>query len=207
VFVSFFPWSIKLPWLIGMLRKQTDATDRYLLYGIVVIFGVFTLVATKLPHYTLPAFPLLALLLARHWPVDSSHFRTFSVIAIVTAIVSAACAIVLPPLVASRFPSYSLFKQSRSDLRPDMEFASADYNEPSLVWYFRSQVKTFLTPIRSKNVADFLSKPGPRFVIVPSNMAADLAARAENNWKTFSTRGFNVPKGKRVDLTLILKPE
>ena len=41
--------------------------DTYLLWGIAIIFVIFTLVSTKLPHYTLPAFPLLALLLARHW--------------------------------------------------------------------------------------------------------------------------------------------
>ena len=41
--------------------------DTYLLSGIAIIFVIFTLVSTKLPHYTLPAFPLLALLLARHW--------------------------------------------------------------------------------------------------------------------------------------------
>ena len=41
--------------------------DIYLLSGIAVIFVIFTIVSTKLPHYTLPAFPLLALLLARHW--------------------------------------------------------------------------------------------------------------------------------------------
>lgn len=215
VFVSFFPWSFKLPWLCSRLRNQYDSTDAYLLSGILVIFGVFTLVATKLPHYTLPAFPLLALLLARHWCVsksaaaDSSAIRWLKIMAIATASTWVACAIALPPFVARWFPSpsYVLFEESRSDLRLDMEFASVDYTEPSLVWYFRSQVKTFLTPIRSKNVADFMSKPGPRFVIVPSNLAADLKAGAENNWKTYSTQGFNVPKGKRVDLTLILKPE
>src|SRR5438552_2540409 len=78
VFVSFFPWSIKLPWLVRKLCRNREAgvaapgyngnpIDIYLLAGIAVIFIIFTLVSTKLPHYTLPAFPLLALLLARHW--------------------------------------------------------------------------------------------------------------------------------------------
>ena len=78
VFISFFPWSIKLPWLIRKLWRKEKAgvsapaysgllIDTYLLWGIAIIFVIFTLVSTKLPHYTLPAFPLLALLLARHW--------------------------------------------------------------------------------------------------------------------------------------------
>ena len=78
LFISFFPWSIKLPWLIRKLWRNREAVvdapgysrspvDTYLLWGIAVIFVIFTLVSTKLPHYTLPGFPLLALLLARHW--------------------------------------------------------------------------------------------------------------------------------------------
>ena len=65
--VSFFPWSIKLPALWKNLRAQRDATDQFLLAGALIIFGIFTLVQTKLPHYTLPAFPLLALLVARRF--------------------------------------------------------------------------------------------------------------------------------------------
>ena len=49
--------------------------DTYLLSGIAVIFVIFTLVSTKLPHYTLPAFPLLALLLARHWSQGAAVSR------------------------------------------------------------------------------------------------------------------------------------
>ena len=49
--------------------------DTYLLSGIAIIFVIFTLVSTKLPHYTLPAFPLLALLLARHWSQGAAVSR------------------------------------------------------------------------------------------------------------------------------------
>src|SRR5262249_42630033 len=72
VFVSFFPWSFKLPWLVKTVRQRCDSIDVYLLAGILFVFGIFTLVATKLPHYTLPAFPLLSLLLARHWSEEVS---------------------------------------------------------------------------------------------------------------------------------------
>src|SRR5260370_16840541 len=78
VFGSFFPWSLKLPWLVRKLWRErktgiadpgynVNNIDAYLLAGIGIIFIIFTLVKTKLPHYTLPAFPLLALLLPRHW--------------------------------------------------------------------------------------------------------------------------------------------
>src|SRR5438094_92087 len=78
VFLSFFPWSIKLPWLVQKLlrRNKTGVTDpgysrnsidTYLATGIAIVFIIFTFVSTKLPHYTLPAFPLLTLLFAWHW--------------------------------------------------------------------------------------------------------------------------------------------
>jgi 4-amino-4-deoxy-L-arabinose transferase-like glycosyltransferase len=55
VFFSFFPWSIKLPWLAKKLRRERDLTDIYLLWGVAIVFGIFTLVTTRLLHYTLPA--------------------------------------------------------------------------------------------------------------------------------------------------------
>jgi 4-amino-4-deoxy-L-arabinose transferase-like glycosyltransferase len=242
IFVSFFPWSIKLPWLVRRLwRRQTgiadpgdsrNKVDNYLLTGIGIIFVIFTLVATKLPHYTLPAFPLLALLLARHWfakerwvagkldglkmssssgsgvePAPASRHPLFKTIAIATACVWIAIALVVPPLVAQFFPAYQLFRESRTDLQPNMQFASVEFEEPSLVWYFRFRVQSFLTRLNKKNAVDFMSKPGPRFVIVPTSLVHGLFPNHPEAWRSFSTRGFNITKGKQVDLTLVLKSE
>ena len=220
VFVSFFPWSIKLPWLIRRLcrKKATiadpgysrNAIDNYLITGISIIFVIFTLVATKLPHYTLPAFPLLALLLARHWQGVAAikhHCFLFRNIAMSAACAWIAIALVVSPLVARFFPAYQLFQESRAYLQSNMQFASVEFEEPSLIWYFRSRVQSFLTRLNKKNAVDFMSRPGPRFVIVPTSAAETLFADRPQDWKSFSTRGFNVAKGKFVDLTLVLKPD
>jgi 4-amino-4-deoxy-L-arabinose transferase-like glycosyltransferase len=221
IFVSFFPWSIKLPWLIRQLRRQKKAgisnhgnsgneIDNYLLTGIAVIFVIFTLVSTKLPHYTLPAFPLLALLLARHWQgavSATNHGSSFRTIATSAACVCVAIALVVPPLVARFFPAYQLFRESHTYLQTNTQFASVEFEEPSVVWYFRSRVQGFLTRLNKKNAVDFMSKSGPRFVIMPTSVARTLFADPPRDWKIFSTRGFNVAKGKFVDLTLVLKPE
>src|SRR4029077_9819211 len=66
VFVSFFPWSIKLPALARQLWRERDGIDKYLINGVAIVFLLMTVVKTKLPHYTLIAFPLLSLLMARH---------------------------------------------------------------------------------------------------------------------------------------------
>jgi 4-amino-4-deoxy-L-arabinose transferase-like glycosyltransferase len=220
VFVSFFPWSIKLPWLVRKLRRERKAgiadpgyswnsIDKYLVTGIAIIFIIFTLIKTKLPHYTLPAFPLLALLLARHWQgaaIANRHSR-FRTIATVTACVWIAIALAIPPMVARLFPAYQLFQESGASLQPNMQFASVEFEEPSLVWYFRSRVKGFLAPLNRRRILEFMSAPGPRFVILPTPVTGTLFANRPANWQTFSTSGFNIAKGKRVDLTLVLKPE
>jgi hypothetical protein len=88
-----------------------------------------------------------------------------------------------------------------------MQFASVEFEEPSLVWYFRSRVKGFLTPLNKRRATEFMSMSGPRFIILPTPVAGTLFANSPQHWKFFSTSGFNTAKGKRVDLTLVLKPE
>jgi 4-amino-4-deoxy-L-arabinose transferase-like glycosyltransferase len=237
VFISFFPWSIKLPWLIRKLWRNREAgvihlrqgyggqaapgysgipIDTYLLSGIAIIFVIFTLVSTKLPHYTLPAFPLLALLLARHWhqgaavsrpPTTESRGSLFTTIAVATACVWIAVALVVPQIVARFFPAYQLFQVSRESLRPNMQFAAVEFQEPSLVWYFRSRVQGFFTPLNKRRAAEFMSASDPRFIVLPTPVAGELFSNPPAGWRFFTVNGFNIVKGKRVDLTLVLKPE
>jgi 4-amino-4-deoxy-L-arabinose transferase-like glycosyltransferase len=226
IFISFFPWSIKLPWLVRKLwskrlaaaRDRGDKIDMYLISGITIIFIIFTLVKTKLPHYTLPAFPLLSLLLARHLPNQGTALSKaptavenrrslFKSIAIAAACVYLAIALFAAPFAARLFPSAQLYRQSRDYLRPEMQFGAVGFNEPSVVWYFRSRVGSFVTPLKKGDAADFMAETGARFIILPTALVGDLFASRPANWKNFQTRGFNVAKGKQVDLTLILKPE
>jgi len=227
VFISFFPWSMKLPWLVQRLWRERRAgiadpgdsankIDAYLLTGTTIIFIIFTLIKTKLPHYTLPAFPLLALLLARHWQqaapfqaptVVRSRRSLFEIIAVGAACIWIAIAFVVPPIAARFFPAYQLFQQSRASLQSNMQFASIEFDEPSLVWYFRSRVKGFLTPLNRRRAAEFMSAPDPRFIVLPTPLAGSLFTTAPQSSEFFTVSGFNIAKGKRVDLTLVLKPE
>jgi 4-amino-4-deoxy-L-arabinose transferase-like glycosyltransferase len=209
IFVSFFPWSIKLPWLTKNLWRRRDSIDNYLITGVAIIFVIFSLIKTKLPHYTLSAFPLLALLLARHWQgaAVANRRSLFVTIAITTACVWLAIALAIPPMVARFFPAYQLLQVSRTSLLPNMQFASVEFEEPSLVWYFRARVKGFLTPLNKRRATEFMSASGPRFIILPTPVAGPLFADSPQHWKFFSTSGLNIAKGKRIDLTLVLKPE
>ena len=203
IFASFFPWSIKLPALTKKLWRQRDKIDIYLLCGAGVIFVIFTLIKTKLPHYTLPAFPLLALLAARH--IESERFlRSAATFAFCLYL---AVAFVAAPAASYFFPATQLYRQTQNELRSEMEFGALDFQEPTLVWYFRSKVKGWMTALKPKNAAEFMQKAGPRFIILPTADVLKTFPDLPANWRIYRTSGFNVAKGKHVDLALVLKPE
>jgi 4-amino-4-deoxy-L-arabinose transferase-like glycosyltransferase len=203
IFASFFPWSIKLPSVTTKLWRERDQIDIYLLCGAGIIFVIFTLIKTKLPHYTLPAFPLLALLAARK--IDSERFlKSAATFAICLYL---ALAFFAGPFAAQFFPAAQLYRQVGNQLKPEMEFGAVDFQEPSLVWYFRSRVKGWMTALKQKNAVEFMQKSGPRFLILPTAMVAQTFPDVSPTWKIFPASGFNVAKGKDVDLTLVLKPE
>jgi 4-amino-4-deoxy-L-arabinose transferase-like glycosyltransferase len=201
VFASFFPWSIKLPVLWKNLRAQRDSTDQFLLTGAFVIFGIFTLVQTKLPHYTLPAFPLLALLVARRF----ESLRLAKALPIVATAVYLAIALFVSPFLARFFPSYTLAHNSRSNLKSEMEFGAIDFTEPSLVWYFRDQIHGFMTPLKRKEAGEFMARGGSRFIVLPTESIAEIFPNVDASWSSYRATGFNIPKGRRVDLTMLLK--
>ncbi len=69
---GFFPWCLALPWAVwrGLRDPRDDPRARpWLLLALwtVVVLGFFTLSPFKLPHYGLPAFPAMALLVAKLW--------------------------------------------------------------------------------------------------------------------------------------------
>jgi len=203
IFASFFPWSIKLPSLTKKLWHERDRIDIYLLSGAGIVFVIFTLIKTKLPHYTLPAFPLLALLAARHF--ESELFLRSAATAAICLYLP--LALFAAPFAARFFPAKQLFQQAEKELRTEMELGAVDFQEPSLVWYFRSRIKGWMTPLNSKSAAEFMQKDGPRLVILPTETGANALPSPPPTWKTFSTSGINVAKGRSVALSLILKPE
>ena len=206
VFISFFPWSIMLPALAKRLWRERDLVDKYLIFGAAIIFVLMTVVKTKLPHYTLTAFPLISLLLARHL-FELQWSPRFAMRTAVTAVaLSLGVSLFVFPLVARTFPSAELFKKSRNDLLPEMDFANVDYFEPSVVWYFRSRAHGFFRGLNPDMVHKFMTYPGPRFVIVPTELAKTTYPQIPPGWKSYTVHGFTFVKGRPTDLTMILKP-
>lgn len=208
-FLSFFPWSIWLPGLVCFhwrKRKEWDAAELYLVTGVILVFAIFTLSRTKLPHYTLPAFPFLALLLARWWGQHRSEvqMKRWKIGAIVAG--------VLLPLIGSRvlapyLPSRLLYQASAGWMPPETELATVDFHEPSITWEFRKDLETFTTALKPKAAKKWMAQPGPRACIYPEGKTQKLFPSGTDGWQIAKVQGVNLVRGKKVDLALAYKPK
>ncbi|MDT7971886.1 MAG: glycosyltransferase family 39 protein [Armatimonadota bacterium] len=82
-FLALFPWSLRLPFafvhaLSSLTSRQSLIASRsscevWMAWWALSVVGLFSLVATKLPHYLFPALPALAWLLARQWQTPASR--------------------------------------------------------------------------------------------------------------------------------------
>jgi 4-amino-4-deoxy-L-arabinose transferase-like glycosyltransferase len=111
VFVGFFPWSVFLgPTLVETYRRIRDGHPWRVGYifvscWAVAVIGFWSLVAMKLPHHILPAYPALALLTAAFvyaWITEPSRAgRWWMRNASVTLVVVGIGILVALPIVAS----------------------------------------------------------------------------------------------------------
>jgi 4-amino-4-deoxy-L-arabinose transferase-like glycosyltransferase len=209
VFASFFPWSFFLPRLIRS-KFQAPAQgeiENYLLPGIATTFILFTLVSTKLPHYTLPCFPLLSLWLALNWETFVPSKKLFPRMAISMAVLATVISLAGFSLARPCFPDAEMFSKTKPFLKPEMEFASAVYQEPGLVWYFRGEVRGFYRPLDLAALPSFMAAPGVRFCILPTAKIPDAFPNIPPSWPQTRLHGMDFAHFKRVDLTMLLKPD
>lgn len=63
--ITAWPWSLLMPFaLILGWRRREEPVVRFCLAWLIGTWALFEIVPTKLPHYTLPAFPALSVLIA-----------------------------------------------------------------------------------------------------------------------------------------------
>jgi 4-amino-4-deoxy-L-arabinose transferase-like glycosyltransferase len=210
IFVSFFPWCIYLPGTFSRLRRGLDLSERYLLGGVILIFLVFTLIQTKLPHYTLPAFPLLAILTARQLnPLGPARFLAGATVALYALV-----GLIGFSWVAPYFPSKAAYESAKPSLTAETRVAYTGYDEQSLVWYFRYAVTPFLVRLSPPEVAHFLDSRSSGVCVVTKS---DLAQVTINpGWKQISISGFDfarwkirhsgiLPLPEPIDLVVLIK--
>ncbi|MCW5556272.1 MAG: glycosyltransferase family 39 protein [Verrucomicrobiae bacterium] len=195
VFLSFAPWSIRLPWLVGPWRRnRLDADQHYLRHGVLVIFVVFTLVRTKLPHYTLPAFPLLALWLATEWNKVGGPGRVWHRTAWGAAVLNLTLGLVVAPLLRPWFLTRSLVAAVAPYVRPGTQVATVDFLPPSFVWYVRRHSHSFVEPMAPEAARSFMTAPGPRMLALPSHRLDQLGPVPEG-FRRLDVSGFDPGAG------------
>jgi 4-amino-4-deoxy-L-arabinose transferase-like glycosyltransferase len=199
LFPSFAPWSLWIPAAIRFHRKNSTELSSYLLSGVVTIFAVFTLSRTKLPHYTLPALPLLALLLAIWWRQERKPASLFRKVAAITAAIFILVPLFVFPRIAALSASESIASLLAPVLPKDTAVALVDYEEPSLIWALRRELSGFPLKISAAKVPAWLEEPGPRCCI----LSAALAQNVEGPWGRRESAGWNFAKGKRIKLVAL----
>jgi 4-amino-4-deoxy-L-arabinose transferase-like glycosyltransferase len=208
-FLSFFPWSLKVPtalWAWWPSRKA-DAFGWYLVLQAALVFLVFTLVRTKLPHYTLPAFPMLSLWLALRLTTQSGSVQWLTWTATAMCLLGLLVTLGLFSLVKPYFVAANLYHQARSFCSPNMEFASVGFDEPSLVWEFRRATTNYLQHLTAEQAEQFLQKAGPRMLILPTQALTAELRTAATNLLTFHAAGLDTARFRRIELTAVVKPE
>jgi 4-amino-4-deoxy-L-arabinose transferase-like glycosyltransferase len=214
--IGALPWS---PLLVTQRRRlfadrAFDETDRYLLWNAGLIFAVFSLIVTKLPHYTLPAFPFLALFFARRWVLAGLNPATPAQLLIRVGMIITLLTLIAVPLALreGRTPSPVgvLVQERKDELHPDTQFALVDFREPNAIWEMRRIVTNPAIFISESDVISYLKQLGPRAVILSTPVWETLKAGADPGWKTCEAHGFNAARYKRfsfvpLDLTLVTK--
>ncbi len=199
IFPSFAPWSFWLPAAIRSLWRRPDPATAYLLSGAVLTFGIFTLSRTKLPHYTLPAFPYLALLLAIWWQ-EARPSTLWLRTALATALVFTLLPLLAFPFIKTLSATESLMARLSPELAEDCAIALVDYREPSLIWAVRAKVKGFPEMLEESQTAQWLAQPGNRICILTASAAQNIP----NAGKVRATAdGWNFAKGKRLSLVAL----
>jgi 4-amino-4-deoxy-L-arabinose transferase-like glycosyltransferase len=187
-FFSFFPWCLFLPGCIKRLWAHREPDENYLLGPILIVFFVFTLVQTKLPHYVLPAYPMLAMLTARHadqsrwaWPILGTTLALYLLIALV------GFRVIEPEFLSKRIAETAL-------ISPKTRTASLNYDEQSLIWYLREKTRAFHRRLDSGQFSDFMNQPGPALCVVNEESVHQI--HLDPAWRTFAVSGHNFARWK-----------
>jgi 4-amino-4-deoxy-L-arabinose transferase-like glycosyltransferase len=189
-FFSFLPWCIFLPLCVKRLWFQRDADENYLLGVVAVVFLVFTMIQTKLPHYVLPAYPALAILVAR----QIEPIRWKPIILGVTLLIYLTIAMIGFRLIEPQFLSKKIAQETLPLVPAETRSASIHYDEQSLIWYLRAKLRPFPLRLDPDKFADFMNQPGPALCVIDAKSLSEI--RIQSDWRVFRNSGNNFARWK-----------
>ncbi len=184
-------------------ERRRDDVGWYLLMIAALVFGVISLVVTKLPHYTMPAFPCLALWLARQISTDAGVSAWFGrrLAAMVVIILSAT--LIGTSLLKGHLLTENVWQALQEHVRPETRVGCFGYTEPSLVWRFRAVTTNQMTFGSVAQARNFLTNPPPLIIVLPTK---DLAQFKDLNGPQIQVHGLDMVRYKNWDLTAIVEP-
>ncbi len=211
-FFSFFPWAFQLPGLIVRAWRNgfggREGAERVFWAYVGLVFLIFTLYKTKLPHYTLPAFPILALLFAYRWFGEGRDERFLRNCARGMIVFVAVFAVLGRPIIGQQFLSHRLNAIIQEYAREDTQLGSVSYKEPSLVWSLRARSRGWHHSLKPKDVAKFLGKRGHKILITPEQTTAEAAIdlEAASSWPVLKVEGLNPARARWEKLEVRIEP-
>lgn len=195
-FFSFLPWCLYLPLCLKRLWLRRESAENYLLGPILIVFFVFTIIQTKLPHYVLPAYPMLATLVAR----DVAENKWRRIVLTSTIGLYFLIGLVGFRLIEPEFLSKRIANEALPLMRPETRTASVDYDEQSLIWYLRKKTLSFHQRLDPAGFSEFMTQPGSALCVVNKNALARV--RLDPSWKTFELSGYNFARWGLTPVTL-----
>ena len=204
-FVSFFPWSTRVPATLRRWwpQRSRDEVGWYLLTQALVVFAVFSCVRTKLPHYTMPAFPCIALWLALQIGREENAFAWFGKRFAAMTILILMLMLGFASVAKNYLLTENLWRAVQPHVRAETKVGCFGYTEPSLVWKFRS-VSTNLVELGDVKLAqDFLTNAPPLILVLPTDALKKLSA---TNGLQIRVHGLDMVKFKNWDLTALVRP-
>ena len=204
-FASFFPWSTRVPGTFKRWwpERSNDPVGSYLVLQAAIVFVVFSLVVTKLPHYTVPAFPCIALWfalrIAGEKDCDTWFGKRMAGMTIFIAILMFGFFSVARPY----FLTENLWTAVRPYVSPETKVGCFGFTESSLVWRFRTVSTNLVVLGQEKQAADFLTNSRPFILVLPTR---DVEKLPDTNGLQIQVHGLDIVKFKNWNLTAIVHP-
>jgi 4-amino-4-deoxy-L-arabinose transferase-like glycosyltransferase len=200
--IAFFGLNIPIKIWRWWPERKRDNLGWYLLLQALIVFAVFSCVRTKLPHYTMPAFPCIALWLALQLRADENSFAWFQKRFTAMAVIILALMLGFTAVARNYLLTENLWHAVQPYARPETKVGCFGYTEPSLVWKFRSVITNTVVLDEEKKARNFLTNAPPFILVLPSK---DAAALAGTNGLQLRVHGLDMVKFKNWDLTAIVR--
>jgi 4-amino-4-deoxy-L-arabinose transferase-like glycosyltransferase len=184
------------------MNCKNDNVGWYLLTQAALVFVVFSCVRTKLPHYTMPAFPCIALWLALQISRDGNSFAWFGKRFAAMTIFILVLMLGFFSVARNYLLTENLWREVKPLVRAETKVGCFGYTEPSLVWKFRSISTNLVVLGDAKLARNFLTNTPPFILVLPTK---DVMNLTDTNGLQIQVHGLDMVKFKNWDLTVIVR--